>query len=168
MVAELRIEAATLPLLLEPDQPTGRRTRGTGWRRKGGLLIRNYLDDAEGALVQHVIVRYYVHGYARSEISREIQYSTRHTQSWISGSAHANYAQPVRRALSDIGLDLSCRNHGRSMVEPASVRLRDVIRACMGLISEMHPLMPQWPHTQDIRQTARLLTAGREPLGPVS
>lgn len=167
MVAELKpVTANTLPLLMEPDRPeidSNQRTTNSGWKREGGQLVRDYGADDFGALVQHVIVRYLVHGVQRQELAREIQYSERQIQAWISARAGATYGEPVRRALQLLGIGM-----GRGGVSEASSRRgTEVVAACMGLLADVQWFLDDsdWPRQRELKTLSRLLTAGREPLG---
>lgn len=166
MVAELKpVAATTLPLLMEPDRPdidSRQKTTNSGWRREGEKLVRDHGADDFGALVQHVIVRYLVHGVHRQQIAKEIQYSERQIQAWIGGRAARSYTQPVRRALQMLGLSM-----GRGGVqEKRSKRRGEVVGACMGLLADVQWYMDDdWPRAREIKELSRLLTAGREPLG---
>lgn len=168
MVAQLRPRAARPVLLLEPDRPSELTTNlvlshGSGWRRaRNGDLIRWYDDDEQGALIQRAIVRYLVHGVQRQEIAREIHYSERQIQSWVQGRTSAYYSAPVRRALQELGIGM-----GRGGVKRrGSRRASEVVEACLGLLADVPAYLPSdRPRTQEINALARLLTAGREPLG---
>lgn len=167
MVAFLKPEAAPvgLPLLLEPDRPQKRKAIDTGWQRKGDRLIRNHSDDAHGAFVQHCVIRYLVHGVQRQTISQETGYSPRQLQAWISGDALYTYAEPVRRALRDMGISI-----GRGAIsETGGKRACEVVQACMALLADVQRYVgDDWPRERELKELSRLLTAGREPLGPVS
>jgi hypothetical protein len=169
VVAELKSVAGQrrlpLLLLLEPDRPDPRmheRTQNSGWRREGDVVTRDHRDDEFGALVQHVIVRYLVHGVQRQEIAQEIGYSQRQVQDWIGGRTARCYAQPVRRALQSLGIGM-----GRGGVsETSSRRGIEVMAACMGLLADVQWYMDDdWPRAREIKELSRLLAAGREPLG---
>lgn len=164
MFALKEIEARGLPLLLEPDRPEPRRgvkTQNTGWRREGDVVTRDHRDDEFGALVQHVIVRYLVHGVQRQELAKEIGYSERQLQAWLSGTAARCYAQPVRRALQELGIGLGRGTVGQS----ASGRGSEIVAACMTLLADVQWYMEDdWSRAREIKELSRLLTAGREPL----
>lgn len=170
MVAEMKpVAANTLPLLMEPDRPRdGASPHGiangrSGWRTsEDGTLVRCASDDVRGALIQHVIVRYLVHGVQRQELAQEIHYSERQIQAWTSAKAGATYGEPVRRALQLLGIGM-----GRGGVSEASSRRgTEVVAACMGLLADVQWYMDDdWPRAREIKELSRLLTAGREPLG---
>ncbi len=165
MVAELKpANANTLPLLMEPDRPqidSRQKTTNSGWRREGEGLVRDHGADDFGALVQHVIVRYIVHGVQRQELAREIHMSQRQIQAWISGRAARCYTQPVRRALQLLGIGM-----GRGGVsEATSRRGTEVVAACMSVLADVQWYMgDDWPRQRELKELSRLLTAGREPL----
>lgn len=153
-----------LPLLMEPDRPEGRKLLYTGWRRENGILTRCRLDDVHGALVQHVVVRYYVHGIQRQVIAQEIGYSPRQVQAWLGGTASSTYGQPVRDALANLGIGLN--RAGSADYDPTSRRLREIVGAQARLLDDAAGLLGRdvRPGAVQVRLLARLLTAGREPL----
>jgi hypothetical protein len=155
---------AALPLLLEPDEPARDRNNATasGWRRVNGILTRHHDDDARGALVQYILVRYLVQGVQRQQIALETHYSPRQVQAWISGTTLQTYADPVRRQLAALGIGL-----GRgSVTETSHKRAREVVTASMALLEGAAFLLAgdDRPQAVRIRTLARLLTAGRQPL----
>lgn len=159
---------ATLPLLLEPDQPVpGLNHALSGWRHRGDALVRWPSDDRRGALAQHCVVRYYVHGVTRAELAREVGYSERQVQAFVGGIACSTYTTPVRRALSDLGIPLELRAIGRSQTDPLSVRRRAVSEAAIAVLADVPWLLAtdDRPEAARVRTLARLLAAGREPLG---
>lgn len=167
MVAELKSVAGQprLPLLLEPDRPKSIDHRTVGWRRVKGEIVRHHAHDVFGALVQHVIVRYLVHGVPRQQIASEVNYSERQVQAWISGRAHTAYAAPVRRALESLGIGM-----GKGGLHPASGRgrpYRRIAAACLDLLADVPWLLATdtRPQAVRVRTLARLLSAGREALG---
>lgn len=173
MVAELKPQPAALSLLLEPDPPPEDLPRGAFWHgyqaTKTGRRRRWARYDLTGALVQHVIVRYYVHGVGRTQIAREIGYSVRQTQMLLGGFAWQPYAMPVRRELAALGIGL---NRGGSGVSPATDRrLREIANAQASLLARFEALtgggqtIVQMQALPRVRTLARLLAAGREPLG---
>lgn len=170
MVAELKpVAATTLPLLMEPDRPPESANNHavanarSGWRTTDFKeFVRFQGDDHRGALIQHVIVRYLVHGVQRQQLAQEIHYSERQIQAWISGRAGSTYGEPVRRALQTLGIGM-----GRGGVSEASSRRgAEVVAACMGLLADVQWYMgDDWPRQRELKELSRLLTAGREPLG---
>lgn len=169
MVAELKAKAAKgLLLLMEPDRPPEGASRKmvevgrSGWRIDGYGYAREHAHDAHGAVIQHAIVRYLVHGVQRQQIAQEVHYSERQVQAWISGRVCRSYAEPVRRALGELGIGM-----GRGGISEASSRRgTEVVAACMALLADVPWYMDDdWPRQREIKELARLLTAGREPLG---
>lgn len=167
MVAELKPQQAALPLLLEPDvPPKGGNHASSGWRSNGRHMVRHPSDDDHGAMTQHVVVRYFVHGIGRAQIAQELGYCERQVQGWTTGRKCPYYTRPVRRALTELGLDLSRRAGGSSRVDLGTVRLREIASACLKLLDDVQWYMDEdWPRQREIKALARLLAAGREPLG---
>jgi len=170
MVAELKAPLGHgLPLLMEPAVPGEQVSNhvlghASGWRRdERGALVRCQADDGFGATVQHVIVRYLVHGVSRREIAGELGYSERQIQAWVSGSAARYYAAPVREALANLGIGMG-RGGLSQVVNP---RARELVAAAMTLLADVPWLLATdtRPEAVRVRTLARLLTAGREPLG---
>lgn len=159
-----------LPLLLEPDPYGGRagaetlRLSRTGYRRVDGAIVRHHGDDPHGAMVQHAIVRYYVHGVGRAQLARETTYSERQVQSWLSGTASLAYGAPVRRALANLGIGLN--RAGSSTAQPSDRRNREIAAALLALLVDAGWLLNRdtRPAAARFMRLARLLTAGREPL----
>lgn len=165
MVAELKpVEATPLPLLMEPDRPAQIDHWTVGWRRVKGEIARFHLHDEQGAIVQHVIVRYLVHGIPRQQIASEVCFSERQVQAWIGGRAWGAYGGPVRRALASLGISM-----GKGGVGPSKSgygRNTQVAAACLDLLADVQWHMDDdWPRAREIKELSRLLTAGREPLG---
>lgn len=172
MAIQLRPDGArAFPLLLEPDPYGGRahaaalRMSRTGYRRVDGELVRHHSDDPHGALVQHAIVRYYVHGVGRAQLARETNFSERQVQGWLSGTASRAYAAPVLRALDELGIGRT--RAGSSAAQPADRRNREIIAALLALVVDGGWLLARdtRPAAERFMQRARLLTAGREALG---
>lgn len=159
MVAQLRPVPESLELLCEPDRPTPDAGHTLGWLRVKGQWERNPAWDRQGALIQHLIVRYYVHGVTRGELAAELHQSPRQVQSWLSGNALPSYGRPVRRALADLGIGLN--RGGGAMSGPSDVRNRQVINACMFALEMVAGSATISPRLRDL---ARLLSAGRGPL----
>lgn len=103
MVAELRTEAAPLPLLFEPDRPADLSTRKSV--QNGGIRSQFALDF--GARVQHAIALYIVAGVSRPDVARFLGMSERQTQAVVLGRAWPAYSKPVLRALDRMGISLS-------------------------------------------------------------
>ena len=162
MVAETLPVRSPLPLLAEPLWPRDR-VRPRGWRvlQKGGE--RNLKHDAVGALFQHMIVRYVVHGAMRKEIARETGYSERFVQDVVMGRTWESYTQAVVQELADLGISIrrGCRWHGPS-------RLREIVAAQERLLAETARLLDSNDRAAShrLRQRIRLLAAGKEPLSP--
>jgi len=163
MVAELKpVAAACLPLLMEPDMPKRMSAKGqNGWLRAGEEFVRQPLHDGHGALIQHVLVRYFVHRVQRQVIALEVGYSERQLSAWLSGRNCETYADPVRKALADLGIELWRGQRERSG------RAEEVIAAQCSLLNDAARLLATdvRPEAARVRTLARLLTAGREPLG---
>ena len=119
MVAELAAPARAL--LFEPDRPPdiepniNSPARALGWSRsfveyKRADWVRNHGDDAYGALVQEIVVRYVLHGVERARLAREYAISERQIQAYVTPKpTHRQptaryYLQPVWRALGRLGL----------------------------------------------------------------
>ncbi len=169
MVAQLKAAAPSpLPLLLEPDQPSPapsghRYTRGnaTGWKREDGVLVRQPLHDRHGALIQHVLVRYYVHRVQRQVIAQEIDYSERQISAWLAARNGATYAEPVRRALMGLGIELwRGQRERKGRAEELIAAHRTLLESAAWLLAT-----DTRPEAVRVRTLARLLSAGREPLG---
>lgn len=169
MVAQLKAPLGHgLPLLMEPSAPGHQVSNhilghASGWRREDGALVRCQADDGFGATVQHVIVRYLVHGVSRREIAVELGYSERQIQAWVSGSAARYYAAPVREALANLGIGMG-RGGLSQVVNP---RARELVAAALALLADVPWLLATdtRPEAVRVRTLARLLSAGREPLG---
>ena len=163
MVAALATAPATcLPLLLEPVQPgkQGNPSWVYGWRRVQGAWVRCHGDDAIGALVQHAIVRYIVHGVSRQDLAREIGYSERQVQAWVCGRANTPYAEVVRQRLHELGISV-----GKGRRHASATRMLEVVAAYEALLEEAADHL--WLGTESgqyLQATIRLLLAGRDPL----
>lgn len=161
MVASLAATSRTgLALLLEPDAPsTDQIGRAHGWRSsRTGDRVRHHGDDDYGALVQHAIVRYYVHGVEREQIANEVGYSPRQVQSWLLGHTAGPYGAPVLRTLYELGI--SRGRGGRTSLQP---RLREIIAAYETLLALAADRLDR-TFDRSLIATIRLLLAGREPL----
>src|SRR5690606_26956758 len=135
MVAALAPAPATqrLPLLIDPDRPQerSRAHRFYGWHRDLDGWTRWRGDDSIGAIVQHAIVRYIVHGVSRAQIAEEVGYSERQVQSWICGRAIRPYTQPVLRALTALGISV-----GKGTRTQATPRMLEILAAYESLLDD--------------------------------
>ena len=95
------------------------------------------------------------------ELSLEVGYSERQLSAWLSGRNCETYADPVRKALADLGIELWRGQRERSG------RAEEVIAAQCSLLNDAARLLATdvRPEAARVRTLARLLTAGREPLG---
>jgi hypothetical protein len=127
MVAASKSMPQALPLLFSPDQPPLGLTRTNGWRwtvRNGSdVLVRRPQDDAHGAMVQWIVLRYYRDGVTRGELAREYGYAERTIQGYLSKCSYMNhwhlaYAAPVLRALTRAGIP--CGGYSHSWKRQAS------------------------------------------------
>jgi hypothetical protein len=57
-----------------------------------------------GAFVQHVIVRYVVHGVTRQELAAETNLSQRQIQAYVGGVSYQPYGLAVIEALRELGI----------------------------------------------------------------
>lgn len=181
MVAALKPDPPTLPLLAEPLKPDdrapkawgwtaettwrGRYVRGEGLPRMVRTMVRNPSHDAMGAFVQHVVVRYIVHGVSREQIARETGYSERQVQSWIQGRAYEPYTRAVLKVLGGMGIGLrrGLRPHRYTGLV---TRADQIVMAQQHVLERVVPLLDLMADegTQQLVANARLLLAGREPV----
>lgn len=111
MVAELRSESTSLPLLFPPDKPEPH-GRCQGWRRTqyesaradASGLYRDHAADEYGARVQHAIVRYVFGQVRRSVIANEFTISETNVGYYLRGAIWGAYGRPVLRALRRLGI----------------------------------------------------------------
>lgn len=132
MVAEPLLIHRVPALLFEPDPlttdpSTGRwADRQQGWRIRNGAPVRWHDDDAWGAVVQEIIVRYTLHGVPRRQLANEYPISERQIQTYVTGERgrdrgwHA-YAAPVRRALARLGFRPGRRTMARQRAATAAI-----------------------------------------------
>jgi hypothetical protein len=175
MVAEYLAlpEPVPLPLLLEPLAPHPQARYAMGWRlrteskwRKGWAVVkrveRDHAHDQAGALAQHVIVRYLVHGVNRAQLCRETGYAERQIQAYIQGRGYAPYTMAVLGALRELGITphRGARSvHGvnrTAEIVAAQTRLLEQALVAIGRSTD--------PALAPLIARMRLLLAGREPL----
>lgn len=125
-----------LPLLLPPDRPPKGVLRAVGWRWKRGtqctVLERRPEDDAQGAIVQWIVLRYYRDGVLRKDLAQEFGYCERHVQEYLSGTSRRciwrqAYAMPVLRALRRLGVPVDGHANQRKRLEPQLAACRQAL-----------------------------------------
>jgi hypothetical protein len=125
------VQAVELPLILDPIQPEPKDHAGRwvacGWTKKQDTISRVTADDVRGALIQHVLCRYYVGGVSRDQLAAEYGYSVRQIQSYLSGRSGWAYSRPILAALHDIGIPAHKNTHQR---------LTSIVRAQQRLIAD--------------------------------
>ena len=170
MVAERVRTPEPLPVLVEPLQPSSDAFRATGWtietvhgwRRR---ITRNHADDEQGAAVQHIIVRYLVHGVERNQIAVETGYSPRQLQQIVMGRVWESYTLAVLGALADLGISskkgLRPHRYSGHITRPDEIigAQQEILEQIVGVLWN-----DQREGAQRIVATARLLLAGREPV----
>ena len=163
MVANPLPRPRPLPLLAEPLAPPPDVLRPRGWRVLGSRDQRNPAHDPIGALYQHMVVRYCVHGVPRQQIARETGYCERHVQAVVMGQTWAAYTQAVVQALAELGIKTrrGCRWHG-------SGRLREINAAQHRLLADAAAALESGDAaaSERVLRQIRLLAAGQEPLEP--
>lgn len=172
MVAQLREPMPQpLPLLVEPVTPPTKTSRWKGWtithvwagREERRILTRDHKHDAMGAFVQHVIVRYVVHGVGRDEIAAEVNLSPRQIQAYISGVVYQPYSLAVIEALRELGIP---NTRGERWSKHQQQRLKQVIEAQQRLLQGALLLLAgdDRPEADRVVRLIRLLEAGKEPV----
>lgn len=162
MVAQLKPELAAPSLMFEPDRPpcevSGAPIRGHwgGWRGRDFLAVRYHEDDAWGAVVQEIILRYVLHGVERQQLAREYPCSERSVTGYVGGKAWRAYGGPVLRALKRLGIPISRKNTPR--------RERAITRAVLRMSSDVVLLLGDDPRplAHQVIADLRLLTVASE------
>lgn len=176
MAAEYIEPASALPLLMEPLEPHPKARRATGWtvheawegvgwrRRIVRYRVRNNRYDAHGALAQHVIVRYLVHGVGRAQIAAETGICERQIQAYAQGRALEPYTLAVLGALRQLGISPKRGQRARAKTN----RTLEIIDAQTAILERAAGLLAYLPTegAAEVTTLARLLLAGREPLTP--
>lgn len=99
------------PLIFEPDpRPLGVGGIWHGWRNNA---VRCHEDDAWGAAVQWIIVRYAAGETGRAQLAQEFSVSERQIQEYVSGRAWKPYSGPVLRAMARLGIGVLKRGRAR-------------------------------------------------------
>lgn len=182
MVAQIAAPRTVLPLLVEPLRPEDGAVRGHGWRfdttwdrresrtrlpRLVRTVTRNHDDDAFGAFVQHVVVRYLVHGVERRQIARETVMSERQIQAYVTGRAWTTYTRAALAALSELGITHHRGLRPRSSADrERPTRHMEIIAAQDRVLAHALDCLAGDPRdaAQAVMRLARLLAAGREPV----
>jgi hypothetical protein len=171
MVAASMPMPQPLPLLLEPVEPPTKTSRWKGWhvtyvwagRDLRRILTRDHTHDAMGAFVQHVIVRYVVHGVARQALAAETNMSQRQIQAYVGGVSYQPYGLAVIEALRELGIP---NTKGERWDTRGGERLRQLIVAQQRTLLRALPLLVGDPRIEAARvaRLIRLLEAGKEPV----
>ena len=171
MVAARNPMPQPLPLLLEPVEPPTKTSRWKGWkityvwagREERRILTRDHADDAMGAFVQHVIVRYVVHGVPRKQLAAETNVSERQIQSYVGGVSYQPYGLAVIEALRELGIP---NTKGERWDTRRGERLRQLIVAQQRTLLRALPLLADDPRIEAARvvRLIRLFEAGTEPV----
>lgn len=108
MVADIRIDQITLPLVYEPDYPAIDARFPKGWRldqrSDHRQFVRVTAHDAQGALVQWAILRYLLTDARSYDVMRGAPVTRRMLAQYLQGDAFPLYTAPVLRALDRLGI----------------------------------------------------------------
>lgn len=150
MVAAQRLAAPTVTLLFEPSRPPESAHPQTvqGWRKGwitdgSGLRfwgwVRDRGDDAWGAAVQEIIVRYAIGGEDRGVLASEYPISERQIQAYLSSKAWRSYSQPVMDAITRLGLTMTRKNRQRRHAQIARAMVERAALICALLADDERP-----------------------------